>query len=68
MSTKRVAFSTDIKIYTIPRIDDTRYGRWIDYCAETKKCNEYTEPYISRRYSYVVLCCGECRHVKEIIQ
>lgn len=65
MTTKRVAFSTEVTIHTVPRTDNARYGHWIDYCAETKKCKYSADTFVSRRYHLIVICCAECGHVKE---
>jgi hypothetical protein len=64
---KHVSFSPTITVYTVPRNDPTRYGFWLDYCIEDKKCKINGKTFISRRYSQSVLCCCVCGHVKTLI-
>jgi hypothetical protein len=65
-SSKHVSFSPVITVYTVPR-NDLRYGFWLDYCVEDKKCKMNGNTFISRRYSQAVLCCCVCGHIKTLI-
>jgi hypothetical protein len=63
---KKVQFSDIVTIFVVPRHDECRFGKWIDYCPKLKKCKS-ADVYISKRYKQRVSCCSLCGHVRNIL-